>query len=190
MTFSFREAETMPREYLACHRLNLASGTDIRSRAEGWLNLDIVPKWPRAERGCDVVWDARSSVIPFPDGWAEEIVAGYLFLHVPYKHHEPLAREMFRVMAPGGRLEVGEVDMFQAMHRWLHNPYDESARDMIWGEQGNIHGDEFVEFDKHCAGHTEATLRKLLCDTGFQFERRFRQHADEVWYEMSLEFRK
>lgn len=178
----------VPRGLESCHRLNLASGTDLRPRMDGWANLDIVPRWPSANRPCDLQWDARSNEIPFPDTWAMEIVAGYLFLHVPYKHHEPLAREMFRVMEPGGRLEVGEVDMWLAMHRWLQNPYDESARDMIWGEQGNIHGDKFAEFDKHCAGHTEGTLRALLARAGFRFERRYKQHAEAVWYEMTLEF--
>lgn len=166
-------------------RLNLASGTDIR---DGFENLDIVPKWPSAQRGCDRVWDARSNVIPYESGSVTEIVAGYLFLHVPYQHHQPLAAEMFRVMRLGGRLEIGEVDMPLAMQRWLADPYDPGARDMIWGEQGSIHGADFADYDKHCAGHSEATLRKLLTDAGFVFSRRYKQHAPEVWYEMSLEF--
>lgn len=180
----------MPRELYARSKLNLASGTDLKPAEEGWVNLDIVPKWPSADRGCDLVWDARSNTIPFPSDWAQEIVAGYLFLHAPYKHHEPLAREMFRVMRPGGRLEIGEVDMPVAMQRWIANPYDESARDMVWGEQGSVHGDEFAQYDKHCAGHSEATMRRLIEGAGFHFVRRFKQHAESVWYEMSLEFRK
>lgn len=178
---------TVPRGLEDCRRLNLASGSDLRPREEGWANLDIVTKWPLNKRPCELQWDARKNVIPFPDDWATEIVAGYLFLHVPYQHHEPLAREMFRVMAPGGRLEVGEVDMPVAMQRWMANPYEESARDMIWGEQGHLHGAEFADFDKHCAGHSETTLRKLLTDAGFRDLRRYKQHADAVWYEMSIE---
>jgi ubiquinone/menaquinone biosynthesis C-methylase UbiE len=165
-------------------KLNLASGTDLRNPP--WVNLDIVPKWPSATRGCDLVWDARSNKIPFPDGAADEIVAGYLFLHVPYKHHAPLAREMFRVMASGGRLEVGEVDMPLAMMRWISNPYDERARDILWGEQGSIHGDEFAEFDKHCAGHSEVTLRRMLEGVGFKHLERVKIHSQAVWYEMTI----
>lgn len=167
-------------------RANLASGTDLRPAEDGWVNFDIVPKWPSADRGCDVVWDARTNRIPFPDKWFTEIVAGYLFLHVPYQHHEPLAREMFRVLVPGGRLEIGEVDMPLAMQRWMANPYDQSARDMVFGEQGSLHGAEFADFDKHCAGHSEATLRKLLADAGFHTMERVKIHAPEVWYEMTL----
>jgi ubiquinone/menaquinone biosynthesis C-methylase UbiE len=178
------------RELLGRHRLNLASGTDLRPAADGWVNLDIVPKWPLADRGCDLVWDARTNEIPFPDGLFEEIVAGYLFLHVPYKHHEPLAREMFRVMAPGGRLEVGEVDMPHAMRVWMGDPYNESAREMVWGEQGSVVGDELAAFDKHCAGHSEATLKKLLSDAGFTDLARVKIHSAEVWYEMTIQGKK
>lgn len=167
-------------------RLNLASGTDLRPAIAGWVNLDIVPQWPSAAQGCDLVWDARTDVIPFPDGFATEIVAGYLFLHVPYRHHEPLAREMFRVLAPGGRIEIGEVDMPSAMLRWMANPYDPSARDIVWGEMGSVHGAEFVEFDKHCAGHSELTLRALLGAAGFRELQRIKIHAPAVWYEMTL----
>lgn len=171
-------------------RLNLASGHDLRPAADGWKNLDVVPKWPGAIRGCDIHWDARYNKIPFDDSTVDEIVAGYLFLHVPYPHHVPLAKEMARVMKPGGRLEIGEVDMPVAMRRWLDNPYDEGARTMIWGELGQQHGQDLAEFDRHSAGHSEATMRKMLEDAGFTFVRRFKQHAAECWYEMSLEFRR
>ena len=167
-------------------RINLASGTDLRP-APTWQNWDIVRRWPSNPRDCDRVWDARSNKIDVPDRSVDEICAGYLFLHVPYPHHEPLAREMFRVLRPGGRLEVGDVDMPVAMRRWLADPYDPSARDIVWGEQGSIHGAAFAEYDKHCAGHSEATMRKLLGDAGFVRIERFKQHAEAVWYEMSIQ---
>lgn len=166
-------------------KLNLASGTDLRP-SPPWQNLDICKRWPSNPRDCEVVWDARSNKIPFPDGSVDEIVAGYLFLHVPYEHHEPLAAEMFRVLCSGGKLEVGEVDMPIAMQRWIANPYDQSARDMCWGEQGNVHGAEFAQYDKHCAGHSAATLWDLLDGAGFVGIQRVKIHAPEVWYEMTM----
>jgi SAM-dependent methyltransferase len=171
-------------------RLNLASGTDLRPAEQGWKNLDIVRRWPSNSRDCDLVWDARSNEIPFKSGTVDEIVAGYLFLHVPYPHHEPLAAEMFRVMKPGGHLEVGEVDMPAAFHRWLLNPLDLSAREIIWGEQGSLHGPEFAQYDKHCAGHSSWSLKRLLEGAGFVGVERFTQHSNEVWYELSMKARK
>lgn len=165
-------------------RLNLACGSDVRP---GWQNLDCVRQWPNSPRPCDVLWNALSNKIPYADNCVDEIVAGYLLLHVPYEHHAPLVAEMFRVMKPGARLEIGEVDMPVAMRRWMDNPYDQQAREMIWGEQGNVHGEHLAQYDKHCAGHTETTLRALLEKHGFTRLRRFKQHAEEVWYEMSVE---
>ncbi len=166
-------------------RLNLAAGTDLRDPP--WENWDICEKWPTNSRPCDRRWDARSNCIGVPDRSVDEICAGYLLLHVPYQHHDPLVAEMFRVMKPGGRLEVGEVDMPVAMRRWLANPYDQSAREIVWGEQGSLHGQQFADYDKHCAGHSEFTLRALLEKYGFARFRRFKQHAEAVWFEMSVE---
>lgn len=176
-------------------RLNLASGTDLRDPSDGWLNLDIVPKWPSAARGCEITWDARKETIPFESGTVDEVVAGYLFLHTPPTHHDPLIREIYRVLKPGGRLEVGEADMAIVMPRWLANPDDRTASRMIWGEMGcdmDLKPDpdfyEYADYDKHCQGFTEATLRSLLSRGGFTNEaRRFKRHAAEVYYEMTLE---
>lgn len=165
-------------------KLNLASGTDLRDPP--WENWDIVRRWPTNKRDADRVWDARSNRIDCPDGSVDEIVAGYLFLHVPYEHHAPLAAEMFRVLCPKGRLEVGEVDMPLAMRRWLVNPEDKSAREMIWGENAAVHGEEFAMFDRHIAGHSETTLRLLLMKAGFVGLQRVKMHSADVWYELTL----
>lgn len=163
-------------------KLNLASGTDLRDPP--WENWDVTT-WP-GTRGPDVRWDARSDRIDCPDASIDEIVAGYLLLHVAYQHHEPLVAEMARVLKPGGRLEIGEVDMPLAMRRWLMNPMDQSAREILWGEQGSLHGSKFEEFDTHRAGHSEATLRDMLMRAGFRQIQRVKIHAATVWYELTL----
>jgi hypothetical protein len=44
-----------------------------------------------------------------------------------------------------------------------------------------------AEFDKHCHGFSEATLKAFLADGGFQNARRIKVHSDAVWYELTLE---
>jgi hypothetical protein len=163
-------------------RLNLACGTDIR---DGWFNLDVVPRWPSAPRGCDMLWDARTDRIPFADGSAGEVYAGYLFLHLAPRYHAQVLAEIDRVMKPGATLVVREVDMDVVLRRYLSNPRDGRACELIWGEQGEGHGDGFADFDKHCHGFTEASLRELLAPRFRELERLPQQHPD-IYYDLLL----
>jgi len=165
-------------------KLNLASGTHLFPPP--WVNLDIVPKWPSAEHGCDLVWDARKHVIPFPDNSVDEVYAGYLFLHLSHVHHMPVLKEIRRVMAPGSWFMVCEVDMEVLLPRWLANPADLYLSGLVWGEQGADHGEALAEFDKHCHGYTERTLHDFLAAGGFTNLARIQVHADEVWYDLSF----
>lgn len=164
-------------------KLNLASGTDLRPAP--WVNLDVVPRWPNTERGCDVVWDARTQPIPFPDDSADEVYAGYLFLHLAPHHHERVLADIYRVLAPGARLVVGEVAMDEVMRRWLLDPSDKRTAELIWGEQGDVHGATLAEFDKHCHGFTESSLRAFLRPLFGEVARTNIHHPD-VWYELTL----
>ena len=165
-------------------KLNLASGTDLRPPP--WLNLDIVPRWPNTERGCDVVWDARTQAIPYPDGSVDEIYAGYLFLHLAPHHHERVLADIRRVLCKGGVLVVGEVEMDEVVRRWIRDPRDARLAELIWGEQGDVHGEELAAFDKHCHGFTVATLQEFLARGGFTNVQRIRVHNEAVWYELTL----
>jgi predicted SAM-dependent methyltransferase len=165
-------------------KLNLAAGTD--ARPPPWQNWDVTA-WPNT-RAPDRIWDARSDRIDLPDNSVAEICAGYLLLHVSRVHHEPLMCEMFRVLEPGGRIVVDEVNMRAAMQRWLDNPRDGDAANMVWGECGQAHGAELEEFDTHRSGHTLATLIELMTKCGFTRVGRIKIHDESVvWYALSLE---
>ncbi len=168
-------------------RLNLASGTDIK---DGWVNLDVVPRWPLASRGCDVIWDARTDRLPYGDDSVDECYAGYLFLHLSPNHHKRVLADIRRVLRPGGVLTVGEVEMDEVLRRWIANPRDARLAELIWGEQGDVHGEDLAAFDKHCHGYTEETLREFLASGGFHNARRIQIHSSEVWYELTLQVMK
>lgn len=184
-------------------KLNLACGTDVKP---GWANLDIVKQWPNSPRPCDIIWDARKDKIPFDDGSAEQIYMGYTFLHLAPKYHDPLMQDVVRVLAPGGELIVGEVDMDVVFRRYLDDPLDGRLCELIWGEQGNwvndnasdLYGqqipdgssDYLAEFDKHCQGFTEYTLRLFLVKYGFVNLSRIRIHNADVFYELTIKCNK
>jgi SAM-dependent methyltransferase len=169
-------------------KLNLASGTDLRGAP--WINLDAVERWPGTSRGCDVVWDATRDRIPFPDGSVDEVYAGYLLLHVPPRYHAGLLLDIKRVCAPGARLVFSEVDFAVVMPRWLAKPDDKQLSELIWGEQGDIHGADLSDWDKHCWGFTEEKLVGTLVRAGFREPRRISIHASGVFYELTIEVRK
>lgn len=175
-------------------RLNLACGTDIR---DGWVNLDVVNQWATATRSCDVHWDARTDKIPYADNSVDEIYAGYLFLHLPPRYHKAVVAEIVRVLSPAGVAVIGEVDMQIVMLRYLLNPYDTRLSELIWGEQGMVHGPngDFLDarneaFDKHCQGFTKELLTAFLRLAGFKHIDRIYVHSPEVFYELTLRCRK
>lgn len=167
--------------------INIASGTDLKPPP--WINLDVVA-WPKAERPPDVYWDGTKDELPFADGSVSTAYAGYLFLHIPPRHHQRLIADIYRVMKPGGRLIVGEVDMRIAMKRWLENPQDVRCSEIIWGEMGSEHGAEFEQYDSHRWGWTEDKLTAFLSAAGFKDMRRISIHHSDVWWEMTIEARK
>jgi len=165
-------------------KLNLASGTDLR---EGWVNLDIVPRWPSMQRSCDIVWDARKDPLPFGDDSVDEIYAGYLLLHLAPRFHPFVLKEIKRVLKPDtGVVVFGEVDMEIVMPQFLKTPWDTRLAELIWGEQGEYHGTDYTEVDKHCHGFTEANLRLTLFGAGLYVLDRVKVHSAEVFYEMTL----
>jgi hypothetical protein len=119
---------------------------------------------------------------------------GYTLLHLAPRFHEPLLRDVRRVLRSDGTLTVGEVDMDLVMCRWLADPTDTRCAELIWGEQANWVSGELIEglepFDKHCQGFTEASLRNLLEINGFEVMERIRIHCVEVWYELTLRCKK
>jgi ubiquinone/menaquinone biosynthesis C-methylase UbiE len=175
-------------------KLNLASGTDLKPFP--WINLDIVPRWPNTTRGCDVIWDARKDKIPFADNSADEIYASYLLLHLAPRFHKQVLSEMWRVLTTDGILVVGEVDMRETMMRFLNDPYNPGLSDLIWGEQGicstwpEDQAEKLADFDKHCQGFTEESLKKTLSDAGFSGFNKIKLHAAEVFYELTLTCKK
>jgi len=177
--------ETAPETQLRQLRLNLACGSDYR---EGWFNFDVV-SWP-GHREPDIRWDARQDKIPFPDNSAAEVYMGYTLMHLAPCHHARLLDDVHRVLSPEGVLVVGEVDMAIVMGRWLSDPTDPSLCELIWGEQGSVHGVNMAEWDKHCHGFTEESLRKLLSDSRFTGMERIQVHVAEVFYELTLQCRK
>jgi ubiquinone/menaquinone biosynthesis C-methylase UbiE len=162
-------------------KLNLACGTDYQA---GWVNLDVV-QWPNAQSP-DVFWDARKDPIPAGDNTATQIKAGYLLLHL-YPHFRPFVMsEIRRVLKPGGEVLFDEVDMKVVMERWLENPEDKRLNELIWGEVGDIHGQDLADYDRHTWGFTEGTLVKFIVQLGLKPLTRVAIHSEEIFWHLTI----
>jgi predicted SAM-dependent methyltransferase len=81
-------------------RLNLGCGHDKR---EGWLNADSFP-----ECEPDLMLDIEATPWPFEAGAFDHVLMKHVLEHVgaDFKVFQAVMRELYRVIAPGGVLEV------------------------------------------------------------------------------------
>jgi hypothetical protein len=95
----------------------------------GYLHVDLDPEAPHLEI-CAPAWD-----LPFPDAWADEILANHSLEHVHPRLLLQTLREWHRVLMPGGRVRVLVPNAPQLMKHFLERPIDEK-----WGVMGALLG--------------------------------------------------
>ena len=79
--------------------LNLGCAKDIRSHADGWLNVDISPG-----RGVDFLFDANIMPWVFPDSSFESIYASHVLEHLT--NLKGVMKEAHRILKPNGIFEI------------------------------------------------------------------------------------
>jgi predicted SAM-dependent methyltransferase len=80
---------------------------------EGYEHLDIVPG-PHIE----YVADASGS-LPFQDETFDEIYASHVIEHIPWYRTEQMLREWFRILKPGGHMEIWTPDLEVICRRYV-----------------------------------------------------------------------
>lgn len=107
-------------------KLNLGSGN---VRFEGFTNVDLY----------DSTADIKADIcnVPLEDGIADEIKCIQVVEHVPYNKNEALFAEMYRLLAPGGFVDLETPDIDVVCYRilqdgltdqWVHNLVGEYYR--------------------------------------------------------------
>jgi len=139
---------------LGSRRLELGSG--IRP-TPGYLHLDG-NRWAyHLEYRADVL------ALPFPDDWAEEILAIHVLEHVHPRMLIEALSEWLRVLAPGGRLRVHVPDSAALMDRWRTASLDEkwALMAILFGMRANPRVRAPSDL-KHRADHQVAFDREVL----------------------------
>lgn len=148
-------------------RLNLGCGHDVRP---GWTNVDKFPSQP------DVV-QADLPLLPFDDNCAQEVVLSHVLEHFGFKDGFTLAKEIFRVTAPGGVANIEVPDIAWCMAQFLGAPevnaytdptgdYSTNHKWGLWAQA--VWGDQHHDGLYHKWGYTAHRLLHLLNAVGFQ----------------------
>lgn len=140
------------------YKLNIAAGG---KRIPGWTNVDAV-----ARDGIDIVADMAS--VPLPDACADEIMIIHGIEHVFAWVVPSVLRECFRLLAPGGSLQLEMPDIVKSC-RNIADGYIGSGKHVdqmgLWG----LFGDPRLKDPAMCHryGWTFASLRPLVEGVGF-----------------------
>jgi len=141
-------------------RLNIGAGTDIRPKAEGWTNCDI-----RDLPGIDVVCDARH--LPFEDDYADYLLAQDIVEHIPQSEIEFTLREWFRVLKPGGAIELRTPNWFMVFRAAITRRIPvRRAFELLFGDQSPEAGG--YEWGGHKNGFSISEWEEVLKKIGFE----------------------
>ncbi len=147
----------------------LILGAGAQRRA-GWLATDLAPE------NRDMLYVDAARRLPFDDASFAFVFAEHMFEHVPYGVGVELAREVLRILRPGGVFRIATPDL-QAIARIALPPLDAAAQryvdasNELFGEHvGN--GAAFVvnrvfRWWGHEFIYDQQTLVDLLERTGF-----------------------
>jgi SAM-dependent methyltransferase len=165
-------------------RLNLGCG---EKPLEGFVNVDF-----RKLPGVDVVTDLSKLPWNFRDSEAEQILMLDFLEHFPYRSTEKILEECWRILKPGGILEVqvpdldhcgratsldGEFTCNKCGH-WFSEREDnddetpcsgcgQSMTDIALAASHRLMGGQDYEGNTHFACFSETLLRRLLKRNGF-----------------------
>ncbi len=95
----------------------------------GYVHVDIDPHARHLEAF------APAWKLPFPDGWASEILAIHSLEHVHPKMLLPTLREWNRALAPGGRVQVHVPNTPELVESFLSSPVEGK-----WATMGSVLG--------------------------------------------------
>lgn len=135
-------------------KLNLGSGPN---KLEGYVNIDV-------EESCkpDLQLDFITSPLPYKDGEADEVILFHCIEHIRRIYHEPLLKEIWRVLAINGLFYVSYPEFTVCYQNWQMN---KKGLRSFW--EATMFGRQLFPSDYHvCPMHTPDFL-PLLKKVGF-----------------------
>jgi predicted SAM-dependent methyltransferase len=147
-------------------RLDLGSGAHPRP---GYIHIDTDPASPHLE------FLVSGYRLPLPEWWADEINATHMLEHVPPPQINRVLREWFRVLRPGGILEVHVPNARPLAEVLLDDAADTAqwaAQNAIfgyWAHPADVRGPEALSTPPdHTIVFTPRMLEEVLTRAGFE----------------------
>ena len=135
-------------------KLNIGCGRRV---LDGWINVDT------RSRGCKPDIDADVRDLPFPDDYADEVMAIHLIEHFYVWEAPAVIKEWKRVLKPGGKLILECPDLEKTI---MHMANGRSEPNLtMWPLYGDpSHQDPLM---CHKWGYNATSLIKLMEFSGF-----------------------
>jgi predicted SAM-dependent methyltransferase len=138
--------------------MNIEFGCGEKPTKEGFKTCDI-----RNLTGVDFVCPAWEIDNHVDSNSVNEIFSRHFFEHLTFKQGEYLLEVWYKILVPGGRIEMMIPNMRAHVQQWLDK--DPRAQRNIYGHQ---RGDFLDVWDVHKSGYDIDTLRELVTAKKFK----------------------
>lgn len=136
-------------------KVDLGCGNEKR---EGYVGVDVV-----AQEGVDIVCDMVKDGLPFMDNEVEAINTSHFLEHVPNADTITFLKECYRVLAPGGIIEVVVPDLIWVLQTFVDLPDNQRWNFGI----KTVFGQQTTPGEFHKNGFSRERLAAALAEAGF-----------------------
>ncbi len=136
--------------------INLGSGN---TKLKGYINLD-----KKEGDNIDVVHNLKNP-LPYKDGEVDNLFASHIIEHFWWNKTIKILKDWYRVLKPGGTLEIWTVDLDKVIYRMLTNADNPT---MMYDANWRIFGKDEPEGMNHHSIFTRRYLSLLLTNVGFK----------------------
>ena len=156
-------------------KLNMGSGKDYRNPNEGWVNVDVEPRFKP-----DILSDMMD--VEFPKDTFDEIVIQDTLDHVSHSDARVLCRKMLGWLKPSGVLNIRTPNL-TVLGR-LASEGNFEALKWLYGSDGTGATNYTSNVIKWC--YSATSLKKMLNEVGF---RDIYVQKETVWQGFEFNFR-